>query len=268
MKEYKHVISLGFACAVASETERIGLRTGSGPFDWQANVSFKKRIELMDHGVEHFLDYINEDDLWQHADQPWIYFIPKLGVHLVHDFNAYQPLENQIEKVKAKYRRRIARFNKNIREKTLFIRYIYNKEELSWINAHVNYINKVIKKFNSDNEIVYFANQDIITPPISAISLYTVKRDSGTEIVENFIERSTEIKNLLYHLPFSQSQKKKNLDLYHKKQNHKKWTKLIKYPRKLYWRYFRSPYIHKNRFDFTDYNRNAVKGVYLKLKLQ
>lgn len=268
MEEYKHVISLGFACAVASETERIGLRSESGPFDWQANVSFKDRIKLMNSGVEHFLDYINEDDLWQHADQPWIYFIPKLGVHLVHDFNAYQPLEKQIERVKDKYQRRIKRFNNSIKERTLFIRYIYNLEELSWILENVNYINGVIKKYNRDNEIVYIANQDIITPPISAISLYTVKRDPGTEIVENFIDRSSEIKKLLCNLPFSQSQKKKNLYLYHKKQNHKKWTKLLKYPRILYWRFFKSPYKHKNRYDFTEYNRNTVKGVYLKLNLQ
>lgn len=176
MEEYKHVISLGFACAVASETERIGLRSGSGPFDWQANVSFKDRIELMDRGVEHFLDYINEDDLWQHADQPQIYFIPKLGVHLVHDFNAYQPLGKQIERVRNKYQRRITRFNKNIKEKTLFIRYIYNNDELSWIFEHVNYINSVIKKYNQKNEIVYLANEDIIPPHIRHNSFHCEKR--------------------------------------------------------------------------------------------
>lgn len=268
MEEYKHVISLGFACAVASETERIGLRSSSGPFDWQANVSFKDRIKLMDRGVEHFIDYINEDDLWQHADQPWIYFIPKLGVHLVHDFNAYQPLGKQIEKAKEKYLRRIKKFNKNIKEKTLFIRYIYNKDELSWIIEHVNYINSVIHKYNQENEIVYFANRDIIASPVSSITLYTVRRDPGTEIAQDFLDRGPEIKNFLSNLPFSQSQKEKNLDKYNKKQKYKKRVKLLKYPSNLYRKLFRKTYIHKKRFDFTEYNLNAVKGIYLKLDLQ
>lgn len=95
-----------------------------------------------------------------------------------------------------------------------------------------------------------------------------MKRDDGTEIAQDFLERSLEIRTFLNDLPFSQQQKKLNLYKFNKKQEHKKWDKLFKYPKKLYWKLLRKPYRHKNRFDFTEYNLNAVKGVYLKLDLQ
>ena len=55
-EEYENVISLGYFCSVASEIERMGLRTHSGPFDWQACVDFKKRIELIDTWFKEFFE--------------------------------------------------------------------------------------------------------------------------------------------------------------------------------------------------------------------
>lgn len=65
MKEFKHFISLGFFCSVASELEKYGFRTTSGPFDWQACDSFSERIELIKTGFERFWANFNPDGLYQ-----------------------------------------------------------------------------------------------------------------------------------------------------------------------------------------------------------
>ena len=126
-EEYENVISLGYFCSVASEIERMGLRTHSGPFDWQACVDFKKRIELIDTWFKEFFVFLNEEGLYQKVSEPQIYFMKAVGVFLVHDFTMYKSLAEQLPEVRRKYERRVASFYRQIAKKTLFIHYV-NKD--------------------------------------------------------------------------------------------------------------------------------------------
>lgn len=79
----------------------------------------------------------------------------------VHDFDAYLPLKKQLPKVEEKYRRRIARFYKDIKEKTLFIRYINPNEDVKWIEENQHKIEEELKSFNPNNRIIYISNCDV-----------------------------------------------------------------------------------------------------------
>lgn len=64
-ENYRHFISLGFFCSVASELERYGLRSASGPFDWQSCDSFKERMDLINNRFEKFWEHLTVSGLYQ-----------------------------------------------------------------------------------------------------------------------------------------------------------------------------------------------------------
>ena len=122
MEKYKNIISLGMFCSVAMELERKGLRTASYPFDWVISESFEKVLFLVKNDFSDFLTY---DKLYQERN-PAHYYNAKADIHFFHDFTPYCPLEKQMDVVEKKYKRRIERFYKDIKEPTLFVRYCSN----------------------------------------------------------------------------------------------------------------------------------------------
>ncbi len=137
-QKYKNLISLGHFCGVASECERMGLRSFSSPFDWLITEKFSVVLDLID---TNFSDFLRYDDLYQEYDKSpsWYVNLP-LAIHFYHNFNANDSLVSQIGKVQEKYKRRIIRFYEKIKEPTLFIRYCYSHEEIKWIDENYNEI--------------------------------------------------------------------------------------------------------------------------------
>lgn len=243
---YKNVVSLGYFCSVASEIERMGLRTHSGPFDWQACVDFRKRIELIDTHFEDFFQNLNEKGLYQLSNAPYSYFMKEVGVFLVHDFTMYKSLAEQLPEVKRKYERRVTSFYHQIKQKTLFIYYVNKDSDVDYINQNIEYIKTVLCKFNPSNEIIFVANSD---KHLNVEPAYYVVPDRGDIVARKFLDKNEELRVFLENLPFDRRQRQINKKFHDKKELKKKlrkpYVKFKKYLDKIYKR----PYIHELRID-------------------
>lgn len=245
-KKYENVVSLGYFCSVASEIERIGLRTHSGPFDWQACVDFRKRIELIDTHFKDFFENLNEDGLYQLVSAPHSYFMKAVGVFLVHDFTKYKPLANQLPEVKRKYERRVASFYRQISQKTLFIYYVNRDTDADYINQNLGHIKSVLCKFNSCNEIIFVANSD---KHLNVGPTYYVVPDKGDIVARKFLNKNGKLRNFLENLPFDERQRYINKKFHDKKELKKKLNKPYKKLKTYLDEIFKRPYIHTLRKD-------------------
>ncbi len=107
------VYSIGQACPCARDLGRMGLRTQSGPFDWNWQVGFYERFDMM---VSRFDSFIEKEDLYLVEDRNTesgalcdAYKNRRTGFRHSHDFPAGVPLDESYPKVREKYRRRIER---------------------------------------------------------------------------------------------------------------------------------------------------------------
>ena len=219
---YESVVSLGYFCSVASEIERMGLRTHSGPFDWQACVDFKKRIELIDTHFKEFFEHLNEEGLYQKVSEPQIYFMKAVGVFLVHDFTMYKSLAEQLPAVREKYERRVASFYRQIAQKTLFIYYVNTDKDVDYINQNIDCIKSILRKFNPHNEIIFVANLD---KHLDMTPTYYVVPDTGDVVARKFLNKNEELKLFLENLPFDEEQRRTNMKFHKKKELKKKLRK-------------------------------------------
>lgn len=224
-KKFCNFVSLGYFCSVASELERIGLRTCSGPFDWQASRSFELRIKQVNDGFKEFFDGLNEQYLYQKQSEPQIYFHSLVDTFLVHDFNSYDTLSSQLPTVIQKYRRRVDSFYKHIQKPTLFIHYIYNAENATWIEKNYDYIIKTLKQYNSSNDIVFIANNDI--QEIDIPHIYYVEPDKNDNVARTFLNKIPELEKVLNQMS-GIGFKKRTLDriFYYRTRLRKKWARI------------------------------------------
>ena len=153
-KIYKNVISLGYWCGPALELRRIEFRSASFPFDWLI-VDFQEVIRLIESG---FQDFLVSANMAQYENNPYYYIDTSHGTKFYHDFDAYKSFDAQFKEIGEKYTRRINRFYKEIKSPTLFIRYLKNEEECKWIQDNFQKINKLLKKSNRGNTIVFVGN--------------------------------------------------------------------------------------------------------------
>ena len=197
MKKYQNYISLGYFCATASELERVGLRNVSSPFDWCIS-NFEGVINAINDGFDKYLDY---DLLLQSDSCNAHYYNKKYRTWFYHDFDKYHSLADQLPAVKAKYIRRINRFYCNIEQPTLFVRYIsdevkdeYDKsEELTWIENNNSQIVSLLKSFNVDNDIVYIANNEVVS---SKISIFNVEKDENDGVARKPLDKNLELHHI------------------------------------------------------------------------
>lgn len=222
MKKYKHIISLGFFCSVALELERINLRDCSSPFDWVIS-NFQAVLELINNNFDGFicLEYMQ-----QYCNNPSFYFNKKYDIHFYHDFDKYKKCEYQIEKINAKYRRRIERFYKNIQEPTLFVRYIKDQKECNYIESNFDEILANLRNYNIENNIIFISNDNIIS---SNLKIFKVNVDKGDSVARKFLEKNSELKKYLCSDLYDKQKRITNYRTYKTKEKKKK---LIKYPRK------------------------------------
>ena len=247
MKQYKHFISLGFFCSVSLEMERIGLRSTSSPFDWCIS-DFEGVIAAIENNFDDFLSY---DYLLQNKKYREYYFNEKYKIWFYHDFNRHEPLQEQLPNARDKYLRRIERFYKNIKEPTLFIRYISpsqsnelgNPKELEWIENNEEYIMRVLKSFNEENDIIYISNElEGKTPKIS--NIYFVEKDKHNSVARKFLKKNKDLMDLF--ISFDYELRQDNIKVFKRKQRTKN-NIILKYIKKIFTRITRkiSPgYLH------------------------
>lgn len=207
---FDNIVSLGYLCWPARDMERLGFRSRSGPFDWVISYEMEKVLELLENHFEGFLEY---DNLYQNAEYPNIYKDVRYNIQFNHDFSERQSLENQLEAVQTKYKRRISRFYKDIQVPTLFIRYIISEEEKAYFEINYENVLNQLKSYNIRNELVLIAHEDIIS---SNINIYNVVRDIGISTTLYPIQKNAELYNYIAN-NYDESKRKENIDFYEKK---------------------------------------------------
>lgn len=200
---FKHYISLGYFCSVALELERFGLRDASYPFDWIIS-DIKSVFECIENNFDNIFD-INL--LSQSQNEHKNYKNIKYGFYFFHDFNKYIPLSSQLDVVKEKYNRRIKRFYNAIKEPTLFIRYISDEkktsdgksEELAWIEQNIEKKTKIIKSFNSENEIIFIANEGVVS---DKIKIYHITPDDNDTVARKPFNKNESLYNYFSNVDY------------------------------------------------------------------
>jgi len=158
-------ISLGPTCSVAYQLQKLNLKKESLPFDWIRCNSVLTVLDLIKNNFNGFLNdliHVKDDEKFPFIDESEesfddikdmktkIYKTNKIG--FFHDFKDGVTFDD----VKEKYDRRIKRFYDVSKNKSVFIRDdIYFKES----NIPIyNELNKIIKEFNNDNQLVLIIN--------------------------------------------------------------------------------------------------------------
>jgi Putative papain-like cysteine peptidase (DUF1796). len=216
MEVYKHVISLGFFCSVASELERIGLRDSSYPFDWLI-TGMDGILQLMDN---EFSDFLCPDLLQQYTTNPSHFVNRKYNIHFLHDFDDYKKYEDQLDHVQQKYQRRIQRFYESISEPTLFVRYIMNQEECNYLELRLADVQNKLKRFNPLNSIAFISNDTIMN---CNMQIYKVKADQNDQVARRFLDKNRELKQFLCSELYDPQVRRANYTFYRRK-------KLLSYP--------------------------------------
>lgn len=191
---FEHYISLGHCCYVAIELEKLGLRDSSMPFDW-LRIRWKGIERSFNTRFDGYLDY---DSLYQKTNELHVYKNIEYGVGFVHDFVSYKSLKSQIAKVQEKYKRRIDRFFEHITSPTLFIRYCWDYDELVYVAEHYDDIEKMIKRYNNANEIVFISHNNPIDIDVNKIKfLFFITKGDGEELNATPISECRELMDYL-----------------------------------------------------------------------
>lgn len=221
MIEYKHYISLGYFCSVALELERIGLRSTSSPFDWQIS-NFEGVLKVIEN---HFDDFLSYDQLYQISNVRELYLNPQYNILFFHDFNRYDSLKEQLPRVCEKYQRRIERFYSDIKEPTLFIRYISDQcaqningiSEVQWIEENHARILALLKSFNPENDIMYIANDTVHS---TLLNIHQVKKDPNDTVARKPLDKNIVLYDFFMAADYPDRQR--NIEIFQKKQIQKK----------------------------------------------
>ena len=222
MVKYKHVISLGWFCSVAEEMERIGLRNASYPFDWILS-DFKTVYDMAEGKCNDFLtaECLAQDEkiknMYRHKNRKCLTYI--------HDICPYSDYEQEIEKAREKYNRRLRRFRQDIREPSIFIRYIMDEEEYHFILEKWEGIGVWLKTYHPDNQIIFIANDGLG----HSEKIWSVCKDSGDSVARRFLQQVPELQKWLLSQEYDFSIEE-NLEIYRRKQRKKK---IFKYPKKI-----------------------------------
>lgn len=241
--KYRHIISLGHFCSVASEIERFGFRDKSYPLDWVLSKSFESVVKLINN---RFGDYLKEDYLYQSPSIRWQYRNMEYNIEFVHDFSEWKSFDSQIEEVRQKYQRRINGFYKAIQEPTLFIRYVCNEKELRFIQDNYHSIVEMLRSYNTNNSIVFIANRELqgINDDGFAFKIYFVAPDENDTVSRKFLDSVGDLVEYIDQHYYSGEVKNSNLEFYQNKQRKKKRAKLTQKMKTFFHKLFSKRYIH------------------------
>ncbi len=159
MKMPTTYISIGCACGVAYQLQKLKIRKCAFPFDWLRVNSLRDATNAIKNNFDEFLkvDNIEISDKFPIIDDDFVennsksrVMINKYGIKFYHDFNADH---DNYESVYEKYQRRITRFIEIIKssEKICFIRDEINMNKIS-IDQIEEFMD-CLKKFNENIKI-------------------------------------------------------------------------------------------------------------------
>lgn len=115
MRNYDLILGMGMDCRCSQTMRAAGLQFLSFPFDWLRGPSLPERAH---HMVDDFPHWLNPETL-KPVDSPHTTALTTIwtdcfGYTFVHDFHRSVPMDEELPKVRAKYRRRIERMKRLI----------------------------------------------------------------------------------------------------------------------------------------------------------
>lgn len=242
MSKFNHVISFGYLCPTSQDLERIGLRDSSGPFDWSRTQDLEQIINLVENN---FKDFLNLDYLYQDLRDKNVYTNVKHNIVLNHDFNQYESLSSQLPNVKQKYQRRIDRFYNNIQEPTLFIRDLSGVNDLKYVEENFAHINKVLRKYNSHNKIIFTSRNDLES---QTVKIYQVKTEYIFGKQKTFIKTNKDLYTYLdQEIDYPTDKRRMNYKIYKKKKFFSYFNKISNKIQGVYKNISKQNYEHYNQ---------------------
>ncbi|MBD5523535.1 MAG: hypothetical protein HDR04_03790 [Lachnospiraceae bacterium] len=148
-KKYDNCISLGWFCGTASSMGRCGLRKHSGPFDWYFS-DLESVLKVME---KDFTDFMKKENLLVDKNDNTVFYDTKYGFCCNHDISF--DFEKEYPLIYEKYMRRSERFLHDVQFPTCFIRAVRSEKEIQFIEENESYIYRIVKRGNSDNEIIF-----------------------------------------------------------------------------------------------------------------
>lgn len=167
---FREFVSLGWFCGTVAAMSKCGLRSMSGVFDW-CYSELESVLWLLDND---FLGFLEKENLQIRENNERIFDDTKYHMMFSHEVKI--SFECEFDSIYEKYMRRINRLRKEISIGPIcFIRAIRNYNELDYVVNNEEYINSVIKKLNSNNEIVFLIPQYMKVSPSFRLKYYVLK---------------------------------------------------------------------------------------------
>lgn len=188
-RQYDNCVSLGWFCGTASSLSKLGLRSHSGPFDWYFSHLWAV-ISQIDNG---FRDFMVKENLEIVDKDVKVFRDIKYGFHCNHDVQS--SFEEEYSIIYERYMRRANTFMKMIKHPTVFFRCIRDDDEIKYINDNWEYIEKLLKSFNSNNQIVYVCHSGIkgLTDKVSVFELNIDRYIGKTYEMRHMFDNSEEL---------------------------------------------------------------------------
>ena len=207
---FEHCFSLGWSCDTACSLGRLGLRSEAGPFDWLL-CDFPAVLSQLENG---FADFMKKEHLQKAAFDSRRFSDRKWEFESGHDIQS--SYEDEIDGVIEKYRRRAARMLQSSAQPTVFFRCIRDNDEVRFINENRDYADRVVKRLNEKNEIVYvlYAKMGCLTDRVVSFRLPVEQTfgkflemrylfdqsDALSDFCRNLIDAETQEKNREYDI--------------------------------------------------------------------
>ena len=189
------MISLGHFCSTALELQRYGLRDGSYPLDW--NISpIEPTMALVESGFQGFLQL---ELLERDPERSDVVNDKGSGIAVYNSFSGELPIAAQYETVRARYARRIKRYRRAVAQPTLFVRYMVDGEEFSYLDEHMPAVLAALRKTNPGNDLLLIGNADL-PATCGGLPLYTVEVDDGDVVARRFAGKNRELNRKLLGL--------------------------------------------------------------------
>ncbi len=191
------MISLGHFCSTALELQRYGLRDGSYPLDW--NISpIEPTVALVESGFQGFLQL---ELLQRDPERADVVNDTGSGIAVYNSFSAELPIDAQYETVRARYARRITRYRRAVAQPTLFVRYMVDGEEFSYLDEHMPAVLAALRKTHPANDLLLIGNADL-PATCGGLPVYTVEVDDGDVVARRFAGKNRELNRKLLGLNY------------------------------------------------------------------
>lgn len=189
MEQYDNCLSLGWFCGTASSLSMLGLRNFSGPFDWFFS-DFDSVINQIDN---EFIDFMKKENLEIVENKPTEFRDKKYNFYCNHDIK--ENFDIEYADIYDKYIKRAKRFIGSIKNPTCFFRAVRSEKEIEYIINNADYIESILKRYNSHNSIVYILLNNMSSLP-NSLKWFRLMSDQylrGIYEMRNMFHQSTEL---------------------------------------------------------------------------